>query len=38
MARRRRERGLRLTYPEVMALLTSHVYEEARAGATVDES
>ncbi|NUP44445.1 MAG: urease subunit gamma [Streptomyces sp.] len=36
VARRRRERGLLLNYPEVMALLTAHVYEEARAGATVD--
>ncbi|MEV5431975.1 urease subunit gamma [Streptomyces sp. NPDC052701] len=36
VARRRRERGLLLNYPEVMALLTVHVYEEARAGATVD--
>ncbi|MET9658353.1 urease subunit gamma [Streptomyces sp. NPDC006510] len=37
VARRRRERGLLLNYPEVMALLTAHVYEEARDGATVDE-
>ncbi|MEU5366854.1 urease subunit gamma [Streptomyces sp. NPDC005925] len=36
VARRRRERGLPLNYPEVVALLTAHVYEEARAGATVD--
>ncbi|MFF7858860.1 urease subunit gamma [Streptomyces sp. NPDC007904] len=36
VARRRRERGLQLNYPETMALLTAHVYEEARAGATVD--
>ncbi|MGW1495418.1 urease subunit gamma [Streptomyces sp. NPDC002402] len=36
VAQRRRERGLLLNYPEVMALLTVHVYEEARAGATVD--
>lgn len=36
VAQRRRERGLPLNYPEVMALLTAHVYEEARAGATVD--
>lgn len=33
---RRRECGLPLNYPEVMALLTAYVYEEARAGATVD--
>lgn len=36
VARGRRERGLLLNYPEAMALLTVHVYEEARAGATVD--
>ncbi|KUL63987.1 urease subunit gamma [Streptomyces sp. NRRL S-1521] len=36
VAQRRRERGLRLNYPEAMALLTAHVFEEARAGATVD--
>ncbi len=36
VAQRRRERGLLLNYPEVMALLTVHVFEEARAGATVD--
>ncbi|MEV0122122.1 urease subunit gamma [Streptomyces sp. NPDC050703] len=36
VARRRRERGLRLNYPEAMALLTAHVFEEARAGETVD--
>jgi urease subunit gamma/beta len=36
VARRRRERGLLLNYPEAVALLTAHVYEEARAGATVD--
>ncbi len=36
VAQRRRDRGLLLNYPEVMALLTAYVYEEARAGATVD--
>ncbi|MFE7710473.1 urease subunit gamma [Streptomyces sp. NPDC057486] len=36
VARRRRDRGLLLNYPEAMALLTAHVYEEARGGATVD--
>ena len=36
VAQRRRDRGLLLNYPEVMALLTAHVYEEARAGVTVD--
>ncbi|MET7294154.1 urease subunit gamma [Streptomyces griseoloalbus] len=37
VAQRRRERGRLLNYPEAMALLTAHVYEEARDGATVDE-
>ncbi|MDJ1131128.1 urease subunit gamma [Streptomyces iconiensis] len=36
VARQRHQRGLRLNYPEVMALLTAYVYEQARAGATVD--
>jgi urease subunit gamma/beta len=36
VAQQRRKRGLLLNYPEVMALLTAHVYEEARSGATVD--
>ncbi|MEV6841510.1 urease subunit gamma [Streptomyces sp. NPDC051133] len=36
VARQRRERGVLLNYPEAMALLTVHVHEEARSGATVD--
>lgn len=35
VAQRRRESGLLLNYPEVMALLTVHVFEQARAGKTV---
>ncbi|MCI0383822.1 urease subunit gamma [Streptomyces sp. CNQ085] len=37
VAQRRRERGIRLNYPEAVALLTVHVFEEARAGRTVSE-
>ncbi|MEV5574169.1 urease subunit gamma [Spirillospora sp. NPDC052269] len=37
VAARRRARGLRLNYPEVVALLTSHVLEGARDGRTVRE-
>lgn len=37
VAERRRARGLRLNYPEAVALLTAHVFEEARAGRTVSE-
>lgn len=37
VAQRRRERGLRLNYPEVMALLTVHVFEAARDGKTVSD-
>jgi urease subunit gamma/beta len=37
VAQRRRERGLRLNYPEVMALLTVHVFEQAREGKTVSD-
>lgn len=37
VAQRRRERGLLLNYPEVMALLTVHVFEQARAGRTVSD-
>jgi urease subunit gamma/beta len=37
VAQRRRERGLRLNYPEVMALLTAHVFEAAREGRTVSD-
>jgi urease subunit gamma len=35
LARERRERGLRLNYPEAVALLTSFLLEGARDGRTV---
>ncbi len=35
VARRRRERGLRLNHPEAVALLTAWVLEAARDGRTV---
>ena len=37
LARRRRDRGLRLNHPEAVALLTDHVLEGARDGRTVAE-
>jgi len=37
LARRRRERGLRLNYPEAVALIASHLLEGARDGRTVAE-
>ncbi|SEG25076.1 urease subunit gamma/beta [Thermomonospora echinospora] len=37
VAARRRDRGLRLNYPEAVALLTVHVLEGARDGRTVRE-
>src|SRR5262245_28653740 len=37
VARRRRERGLKLNYPEAMALLTAEILEWARDGKTVAE-
>lgn len=37
LARQRRERGLRLNYPEAVAVLTSFVLEGARDGCTVEE-
>jgi urease subunit gamma len=37
LARDRRARGLRLNYPEAVALITSWVLEEARAGRSVAE-
>ncbi|MFP5021682.1 urease subunit gamma [Pseudonocardia phyllosphaerae] len=37
VARRRRERGLRLNHPEAVALITEHVLEGARDGRTVAE-
>ena len=35
VAQRRRDRGLRLNHPEVVAILTAWVYEGARDGRTV---
>jgi urease subunit gamma/beta len=37
VAGKRRDRGLRLNYPETMALLTVHVFEAARDGKTVSD-
>jgi urease subunit gamma/beta len=37
VARRRRERGLKLNYPEAVAILTAFVLESARDGRTVAE-
>ena len=37
LARRRRDRGLRLNHPEAVALLTDHLLEGARDGHTVAE-
>ncbi|GAA4113961.1 urease subunit gamma [Enteractinococcus coprophilus] len=37
VARRRRERGLKLNHPEAMALLTAELLEGARDGKTVAE-
>lgn len=37
LARRRRERGLKLNHPEAMALLTAELLEGARDGKTVAE-
>ncbi|WP_020486746.1 urease subunit gamma [Amycolatopsis methanolica] len=37
VARRRLERGVRLNYPEAVALITDHVLEGARDGRTVAE-
>lgn len=37
VAGRRRERGVRLNYPEAVAMLTAHVLEGARDGKTVRE-
>lgn len=35
VAHKRRDRGLKLNYPETVAILTSWVYEAARDGRTV---
>lgn len=37
LARRRRERGVKLNYPETIALITSEIFEGARDGKTVAE-
>lgn len=37
LARRRRERGLKLNYPEAVALITHEVLEGARDGKTVSQ-
>jgi urease subunit gamma len=37
LARRRRDRGLKLNYPEVIALITAEVFEGARDGKSVSE-
>jgi urease subunit gamma len=37
VARRRRARGLKLNYPEAMALITAEMLEAARDGKTVAE-
>jgi urease subunit gamma len=37
LARRRRARGLRLNYPEAVAIISDHVLEGARDGRTVAE-
>lgn len=37
VARRRRSRGLKLNYPEAMALITAEILEWARDGKTVAE-
>jgi urease subunit gamma len=37
VARRRLDRGVKLNYPEAVALITDHVLEGARDGRTVSE-
>lgn len=37
VARARKARGLRMNYPEAVALITEHVLEGARDGRTVNE-
>ncbi|MBR6673405.1 MAG: urease subunit gamma [Mailhella sp.] len=37
VARRRKERGLKLNHPEAMAFITSAALDEARAGKSVEE-
>jgi urease subunit gamma/beta len=37
LARRRRAKGWRLTYPEALALISDEMHEAARGGASYDE-
>ena len=37
LARRRRDRGVKLNYPEVVALITAEIFEGARDGKSVAE-
>lgn len=37
LAKRRRDRGLKLNYPETIALITSEIFEGARDGRSVAE-
>lgn len=37
LARRRRDRGLKLNHPEAVALITDHILEGARDGRTVSD-
>lgn len=37
LARKRRERGLRLNHPESVAIICDEIFEEARAGRAFDE-
>ena len=37
LARKRMARGLKLNHPEAMAILTDEIFEEARAGKTLEE-
>src|SRR5437763_4449721 len=37
LARRRRARGIKINYPEAVALICDEVMEEARAGRSYDE-
>ena len=37
VARRRRDRGLKLNYPEAVALITAEIFEGARDGKSVAE-
>ncbi|RYD38806.1 MAG: urease subunit gamma [Verrucomicrobiaceae bacterium] len=37
LARRRRDRGVKLNYPEVIALITAEIFEGARDGRSVAE-